>query len=774
MSCANSLFFDVLPVTDSAFLSHPVFGEGDLRLLMKGKSLLIIGNSPRVREKLTGTLEILASAASVVNDMFTSTKNAERNRVKIERAPSSVVLLAEEDYGPAFTRLCGLIDRPIRVLLPSGYVLTAFPGASYESRETASLKRPDIVSGIKNKRILIWGDGAAARERLTREMVNKEEKLCAIAYGGSKQDGAESSAQFYPRDRLVEGGFDLILCANPVHSQDIQALFTLPPSGTPLLFESVDGSKYIVSQSDPDTSPLQSLHIPRNGEFFFSKKQYRGLFPSLKEGADTQHEAVRRLSTGKRKGLPSVHSDIDDEDYKVTDGKRRTPENNGASRNAVYIVGSSVAHGYFCKDNETIAAQLQKICNTHLPQHDGIARYTVHNHAVSNSSIGNSYFIVRNHLHLIAGDVVLLICLTRDEVDTIRLIASYCAEQGAHFAFFVIPHLFQLETPGPNERMLLDIYKRYHGYLFEDARKEEYLKKMHIVARKLKANGVPCYMTSEAFSSVQGDMGLFFDILHVTPEGNRHLAAFIFEEYIQRITPLDSERVLRKEAQALIREIRSEVADNAALNQWITAAKADTVSSKGRVGAMVVNCNPFTLGHRHLIETCVKQVDMLYIFLVEEDKSYFSFEDRSIMLLEGVAEWRDAVRVFPSGSFLISSTTFPEYFSKDVMTYLPDLSTEIAIFASVIAPNLGITIRFFGEEPTCAITRAYHEQIKKLLPLCGMEWEEVPRLCDEESAISASRVRALYQQGKLEELSPLVPLTTFKHLLYLFRKKGGK
>ena len=36
----------------------------------------------------------------------------------------------------------------------------------------------------------------------------------------------------------------------------------------------------------------------------------------------------------------------------------------------------------------------------------------------------------------------------------------------------------------------------------------------------------------------------------------------------------------------------------------------------GTVGAIVMNCNPFTMGHRYLIETAASQVDRLYVFVL--------------------------------------------------------------------------------------------------------------------------------------------------------------
>ena len=42
-----------------------------------------------------------------------------------------------------------------------------------------------------------------------------------------------------------------------------------------------------------------------------------------------------------------------------------------------------------------------------------------------------------------------------------------------------------------------------------------------------------------------------------------------------------------------------------------------------KFGAVVMNCNPLTLGHRYLIEQALKQCDYLMIFVVQEDKSFF-------------------------------------------------------------------------------------------------------------------------------------------------------
>ena len=78
----------------------------------------------------------------------------------------------------------------------------------------------------------------------------------------------------------------------------------------------------------------------------------------------------------------------------------------------------------------------------------------------------------------------------------------------------------------------------------------------------------------------------------------------------------------------------------------------------GKVGAAVMNCNPFTLGHRYLIETAARECDRLYVFVLSEDKSRFSAADRLTLVKEGTKDLKN-VTVLPTGPYLISSATFP-------------------------------------------------------------------------------------------------------------------
>ncbi|MBA4685687.1 MAG: adenylyltransferase/cytidyltransferase family protein [Candidatus Galacturonibacter soehngenii] len=200
------------------------------------------------------------------------------------------------------------------------------------------------------------------------------------------------------------------------------------------------------------------------------------------------------------------------------------------------------------------------------------------------------------------------------------------------------------------------------------------------------------------------------------------------------------------------------------LKEWVDELKEYKIQGKFKIGSIVMNCNPFTLGHRYLIENAKAQVDYLFIFVVEEDKSFFKFEDRLEMVKRGVADLGNVI-VLSSGRYIISTETLPGYFNKDQLQNVKlDASADIEIFANIIAKCLNITVRFAGEEPIDAFTRQYNETMKRMLPGKGIEFVEIPRICKGNEVISASRVRKLLKEKEYEYIKRLVPITTYKYL----------
>lgn len=181
-----------------------------------------------------------------------------------------------------------------------------------------------------------------------------------------------------------------------------------------------------------------------------------------------------------------------------------------------------------------------------------------------------------------------------------------------------------------------------------------------------------------------------------------------------------------------------------------------------RVGAIVMNANPFTLGHRYLVEQARAACGVLHLFMVSEDVSLVPFSVRKKLILEGTKDIPGII-YHEAGSYIISSATFPAYFQKgDNAVIRSQAGIDARIFTQ-IAAALGITDRFVGDEPTSVVTGIYNEILSTALPEAGVACHIIPRKEADGKAISASTVRSCIHDGRLEEIRDLVPETTYRY-----------
>ena len=190
-------------------------------------------------------------------------------------------------------------------------------------------------------------------------------------------------------------------------------------------------------------------------------------------------------------------------------------------------------------------------------------------------------------------------------------------------------------------------------------------------------------------------------------------------------------------------------------------------------GVIVMNANPFTRGHRYLIEQAARQVDHLFVMAVKEDLSTFGYEERLAMIQAGCREL-DNVTVVEGSDYAISATTFPIYFLKQLSDASEtQMTLDLDLFARHIAPALQASVRFVGSEPTDRLTRRYNELMEQLLPEKGIEVIEIERLqlptendeTEQDTAVSASAVRRFLNEGSLLKAAALVPPTTLPYLI---------
>lgn len=185
----------------------------------------------------------------------------------------------------------------------------------------------------------------------------------------------------------------------------------------------------------------------------------------------------------------------------------------------------------------------------------------------------------------------------------------------------------------------------------------------------------------------------------------------------------------------------------------------------GKKAALVMNCNPFTLGHRYLIESAARENDEVVVFIVEENKSSFPFDVRLELVRRGVEDLKN-VRVIPGGNYIISSATFPSYFLRqEDERLLAYTKLDAGIFGKYIAKTFNIVRRYVGSEPYCSVTNSYNMALNEVLPEYGIELRLVERVAVHEKAVSASYVRSLLKSGNFDEIKNIVPQTTYDFLI---------
>lgn len=194
-----------------------------------------------------------------------------------------------------------------------------------------------------------------------------------------------------------------------------------------------------------------------------------------------------------------------------------------------------------------------------------------------------------------------------------------------------------------------------------------------------------------------------------------------------------------------------------ALNQL----KEDHAIDNTKKAAVVINANPLTLGHLHLIETAQKNHQHLLVFVVSEDRSVFPFKAR-INIVKKACKKYPNVTVLPSLDYLVSYATFPKYFlQKEAMIREEHAMVDVLTFKNYYMKTFNIVKRYVGEEPISAMTNMYNETMKKYL---NQNLIIIPRKYLDGMIISASTVRKHLKNDQQSEAYKYLPQATIDFL----------
>lgn len=231
-----------------------------------------------------------------------------------------------------------------------------------------------------------------------------------------------------------------------------------------------------------------------------------------------------------------------------------------------------------------------------------------------------------------------------------------------------------------------------------------------------------------------------------TQRGNTHLFLYTKPQSARFFGDLGFYEIVQAEGVVFMENRRRGFSDY--------CAALERTRREGTSAAIVMNANPFTLGHLHLVERAAAENNAVHLFVLSEEAGPIPFAVRRRLVREGTAHLSNVI-CHDSGPYIISGATFPSYFLKDGDTVIR-AHVDLAVFGR-IAPCLNLTRRYVGEERTSHVTALYNEEMIRRLPELGIECRVVPRLERDGQPVSASTVRQAIHDGRLEDIRPLVP-----------------
>ena len=452
------------------------------------------------------------------------------------------------------------------------------------------------------------------------------------------------------------------------------------------------------------------------------------------------------------------------------EGKKTSVEKEKiVTKNRVWMFGDSRVSGMLIPNEYTISNLLNKKIKD--------LGYRVINCGIPGREIERMQFQIETE-DIEAGDIVILATGFYEYgddylqklgcwVENIKRCNEICIQKKAEFLYVNLPTVLEVFPWNIYEKRIIELFNKTEFTEYNIEQMEECKRIILYLCAKL---GVLSIDLVCAFRNRERYGQVFINLHHYGPLGNELIADELYK-YLNAI--ISNKQIKINDVMRLFEcrknDFKNKLSDleneEEQLREYIESVRQN-FPKESKKGAVVLNANPFTLGHKYLVDTALNAVDYLYVFVVSEDKSFFSFQERLEMVRKALQD-NGKIKVVPSGKFCISSFTFPEYFMKeDLQDEKIYMKKDLILFGSRIAKELDISVRFVGEEKTDKVTNQYNIQMKEILSQYGISVVEIPRLKlgNENRAISASLIRKKYQHGELMEIKGMLPPEVYKYL----------
>ena len=497
---------------------------------------------------------------------------------------------------------------------------------------------------------------------------------------------------------------------------------------------------------------------------------YNGIYSDLQREGDDYIREVNRAASLIIKNGTVYNGEFKSKYVNVVNGFRATTDTPQKHVYTVYVYGPSWIYGYGVEDYLTFPSCLQRFLNHNSPN-----TFKVINHGIRGIGFWNDYFVFKDNPPS-EGDAVIFFIRRNTRFANFTphphlLMHKECNRRNIKAIFAIGPEISSVVNPSFREKALATnpisafLKHKIDKELFLQSNEKYKYCKEYIFCIE---NGLPCIDLQPFFDRPHDMDEVFVNKNHWSHRGNSAITPTIGNMIIAPRLKKSTHKNVEKKCISALASLMNKVIINDDFNEYLNKYTLTDPGGTLAIGSIVMNANPFTYGHQYLVQESIQNVDVLYIFVVENDESFFTFKDRLALVDKGVEALRKSsgkkIHVIPSGKYLISSFTFPEYFTKETSNAPIDSSYDVLIFGAIIAKKMGIRCRFLGEEPKCNVTSSYNEIMKKYLPRLGIDVNIIPRNKIEDNTISASLVRKLLVEKDFESIKKYVPESTFSFI----------
>ena len=498
-------------------------------------------------------------------------------------------------------------------------------------------------------------------------------------------------------------------------------------------------------------------------------------YNAVDDYSDDYFKSISYLPNMYYRGNNLTNADYKSDYVNIVGSLRYTVQNEDFLDKAltVHFFGDSRFYGLYVEDKYTIPSIVHN--ETGLK----CINYGVHGTSIfdikgqiENSGTKAGDIVVINNGFIKAEKNYPLEIVNRAVIDEIVALNELCITKGLKFILCVLPDC-------GDKKILTEQEKRY--CLYQELQKVETSNSKYesldadwtYVIPMLQVQGVCCCNIIPIVENY-ADTEIFVDYIHFSPNGNRLIAKEI-AKYIDAIVVMKNQgsqivlNELKDEYKRIINERRGDLTsnyfDNEKFEKFLMSLKGISSGKTSEAVVIVMNANPFTLGHLYILEESSKRFPHVYVLVVQETYTAIPFEDRIELIKKGTKHLNN-ISIIPSSEFVVSTVTLPEYFNKDKEQMVTvDASRDIRLFVDYVMPALNVSTRVAGEEPYCRVTREYNRQIRDTFEKKGKQFIQIERKKVQGDYISASKVRRALIDGDFDLIKTFVPATTYDYLL---------